>query len=417
MSEPESSRTLEIAPAQTFKSWKLRMISGSSERLRILRLGDSVTLGSGPDATVSLTDPAVSALHCEVVATDLGLRVRDIGSLNGVFVGEGRVDSALLLGPAASFSIGHTTVLVETRAPTAAGDDLGLVGDSEPMRRLRQRIAQFAQLRAPVLIRGESGTGKDLVASLLHRLSGRTGPYLPLNVAALSENLLDAELFGHVRGAFTGAESNRPGAFAQAHGGTLFLDEIADLALAGQSKLLRVVEDSVVRPVGATSAQKVDVRLVSATCVPLDERMAEQRFRADLYHRLSTLVLDVPPLRQRRSDIPLLVRSLLLRIESDVGERRLHPSALDALSGYSWPGNVRELLQVLYRAAAVFPGKVIEPGHLEIPQSGARRPKRLDATRARELLREHDSVSAAARAAGVPRTTFRSVLERSSRSE
>ncbi len=378
-----------------------------------MRLGDSVTVGSGDRATVTVADPAVSGVHCRLEATPLGLRVTDENSLNGLFVGEGRVESALLSGQRASFSIGHTTVVVESRRADRAEDDLGLVGDSEPIKRLRRRILRFASLSAPVLIVGESGTGKDLVARLLHRFSGRPGSYLPLNVAALAESLLDAELFGHVRGAFTGAEAGRVGAFEQAQEGTLFLDEVADLSLSGQSKLLRVVEDKMVRPVGGTQAKQVNVRLLSATCAPLEIRMSEGRFRPDLYHRLSTLVLEVPPLRNRRTDIPLLCDQLLRRMETEVGPRRIHPAALDLLTRCSWPGNVRELSAVLYRAAALFPGEVIEPGHLEVPCDRPRRARSLEARVARQLLQKHGSVSAAARAAGVPRTTFRSVLERS----
>jgi two-component system response regulator PilR (NtrC family) len=357
-------------------------------------------------------------VHCELTATDAGLSVRDSGSKNGLFLGEGRVDSAFLAGPRASFSIGHTTVVVEPRRRRdRVEDDLGLVGDSDPIRRLRQTIERFARLKGPVLITGESGTGKDLVAGLLHRLSGRRGAYVPLNVAALSDNLIDAELFGHVRGAFTGADTSRPGAFVQADGGSLFLDEIADLALPGQSKLLRVVEDRMVRPVGGTHARSVDVRLISATCAPLTERMEQERFRPDLYHRLSTLVLQVPPLRERRGDIPLLVDALLGKMATEVGPRRVHPAALDALCQYSWPGNVRQLFQVLYRAAASFPGTLIEPGHLEVERDRPRRKRSLDFDSAQELLARHPTVSAAARAAGVPRTTFRSVLERGARSK
>lgn len=416
--DPESTNTAELLVPQAPKQWKLRLFSAGTERCRVLRVGDCVSLGSGDEATVTINDPAVSALHCTVQATDHGLTLTDVGSKNGVFLGEGRVQSAVLSGPQASFSIGYTTVLVEPRLPREQpSDDWGLVGSSEPMRRLRQSIARFALLRGPVLITGESGTGKDVVARVLHQLSRRSGAYVPLNVAALSDNLIDAELFGHVRGAFTGADNHRAGAFVQADKGTLFLDEIADLALVGQCKLLRVVEDRMVRPVGGSQCQEVDVRVISATCIPLDRRIEEERFRPDLYHRLSTLELQVPPLRQRRSDIPTLARTLLDRMAGELGQRRLHPAALDALGQYSWPGNVRQLHQVLYRAAAQFSGEVIEPGHLEIGRDLSRRKRTLDLAYAKELLGSHPTVSSAARAAGVPRTTFRSVLERGARSE
>jgi DNA-binding NtrC family response regulator len=269
------------------------------------------------------------------------------------------------------------------------------------------------------LLQGESGTGKDVVARGLHQLSRRSGGYVPLNVGALPESLADAELFGHRRGAFTGALHSRPGAFEQADAGTLFLDEIADLPLGIQIKLLRVVEDGSVRPLGSTSPLQVDVRIVSASWAALEERVDGGSFRADLYHRLSTVVIELPPLRQRKSDIPELARALLRRIRDEVGERQLTSAALSRLVSHDWPGNVRELGSVLYRAAMATTEPEIQAEHVQI--NAARTLQRLaplgpdDAIR---LLREHQgNVSAAARAAGVPRSTFRAWLVRSPRGD
>jgi len=394
------------------RRWRLRFLGAKKERLRVLGPGECLVVGSGVEADLAVEDKAVSARHCRVDVTERGLQVTDLGSKNGLYVGGSRVGSALLSWDGASFSIGRTTAVCELKGavPPAEGD-LGLVGSSDSMARLRAEIRQVAPLSAPVLVLGESGTGKDLVARAIHRLSGRSGPCVPLNMAAFSEGLIDAELFGHQRGSFTGAEATRPGAFEQADGGTLFLDEIADFSAGGQAKLLRVIEDGMVRSVGSTLARRVDVRVVSATCAPLGERVLERRFRHDLYHRLSTLVVEVPPLRNRRSDIPEIARALLERMAPEVGQRQLSPLALDLLMEQTFPGNVRELGKALYRAAALHPGPLIEPGHLDLSQPKARG-ARLDFRSASELVSCHGSISAAARAAGVPRTTLRSVLER-----
>jgi DNA-binding NtrC family response regulator len=394
------------------RRWRVRLLSGGKERLRLLSLGESLVIGSGPDADLTLEDKTVSARHCLVEVTPAGLQVSDLDSKNGIFVGGSRVRAALLSAEGASFSIGHTTAVAESKEGAAPPeDDLGLVGQSEAMVRLRSQIKQVARLAAPVLVLGESGSGKDVVARAIHRLSGRAGPYVPLNMAAFSEGLIDAELFGHQRGSFTGAEASRLGAFEQADRGTLFLDEIADFSLAGQAKLLRVIEDGMVRAVGAAASRRVDVRVISATCAPLGERVADERFRHDLYHRLSTLVVEVPALRQRRSDIPELARFLLERMAREVGQKQLSPAALALLSAANFPGNVRELGKTLYRAAALHSGSVIEPAHLEL-RGPSIRATRLDYRAAAELVSCHGSISAAARAAGVPRTTLRSVLER-----
>ena len=406
----ETTKTLPVQSPP--RRWRLRFSTGQKERIRVVSVGEALLVGSGPDADLTLEDATVSASHCRIVVSALGVEVTDQGSKNGVYVGGGRVQVALLAHDGATFSIGHTTVLAEAKgAPEPEADQLGLLGRSETMARVRAEIRAVARLSAPVLVSGESGTGKDVVARAIHRLSGRSGPYLPLNMAAFSEGLIDAELFGHQRGSFTGAEATRAGAFEQAHGGTLFLDEIADFSWAGQAKLLRVIEDGMIRSVGSAQPRHVDVRLISATCANLGDRVMDERFRHDLYHRLSTLVVQVPPLRQRQSDIPDIAGALLHRMAGEVGEKHLSPAALDRLMGATWPGNVRELGAVLYRAAALHPGDVIEPGHLDLGRQAAKS-ARLDYRAAAELVASHGSISAAARAAGVPRTTLRSVLER-----
>jgi len=292
----------------------------------------------------------------------------------------------------------------------------GIIGSSEPMRRVAEEVRRHAGTRAPILIQGESGTGKDLVARAIHTLGRPTGPYVPLNVGAIAESLADSELFGHRRGAFTGAVAHRQGAFEQAHTGTLFLDEVAELSAGVQVRLLRVVEDGSVRPLGAHGSTTVDVRIVSASWAALTERVQECRFRADLYHRLSTVTLKLPPLRERRTDIPALAHVLLRRLEPELGQKQLSTSALAMLVAHDWPGNVRELSSVLYRAAALANGNEILAQHLalSVREVGPRRVRDIGHFDAKALLESHHgNVSAAARAARIPRTTFRALLTKS----
>jgi two-component system, NtrC family, response regulator HydG len=412
MSQLPSSLTDEVPTIPSPRSWRLRFVFGGKERFYTIERGQRVLIGTSADVDFLLNDPAVSARHCEVEATTEGLRLVDLGSKNGVYVGAGRVSTAILPGTGGAFVIGRTSVEVVSGTAERSGGDLGLIGKSFVMERVRKSIHKFARLRAPVLICGESGTGKDLVARALHAQSGRRGEYCPLNVAALPDGLLDAELFGHQRGAFTGAVSGRNGLFEVAHEGTLFLDEIAEMSPGGQAKLLRVVEDGCVRAIGSDRARQVDVRIVSATCAPLGRLIKNGKFRGDLYHRLSPLVIELPPLRQRRDDIAGLATHYLSAIAGDVGRKHLTTGAIEALKAAPWPGNVRELFGVLYRAAAVAEGDQLSPGHFEFSPGTASARSPLVVERARELMDIHGTLSAAARAAGVPRTTFRSVLER-----
>lgn len=412
MSHTNEFTTAEVPFPRPPKIWRLRLIFAGKDRVRVIHKGERLTLGSSEEADLTLVDPTVSAKHCEIEGLETGLRVADLGSKNGVYLGAGRVTEALLSGPSASFSLGRTTVLIEARGAERLPDGLGLVGQSEAVERVRERIVRFAPLKAPVLIVGESGTGKDVVARALHQKSMRQGRYFPLNVAALPDTLLDAELFGHEKGAFTGAVTGRRGLFEAADHGTLFLDEIAEMSPGGQAKLLRVVEDGCVRALGADTGRNVDTRLVSATCAPLPERIAAGAFREDLYHRLSPLVIELPPLRKRTEDISLLAQHYLKLISSEVGRKHLTPAAAAALTAAPWPGNVRELFGTLYRAAVLADEDAISAAHLGLGQSSLSQRPRLVADRAQELLDIHGNMSAAARAAGVPRTTFRSVLER-----
>jgi DNA-binding NtrC family response regulator len=238
----------------------------------------------------------------------------------------------------------------------------GLIGHGAAMRALFGRIERYAASPAPVLITGESGTGKELVARALHQRSPRrTAPFVAVNCAALSDELVESELFGHEKGAFTGAVSSHRGRFERAHGGTLFLDEIGDMPRHSQTKLLRVLEDGAIERVGAERTKPVDVRVVAATNVPLEQHVAARRFRDDLYYRLSVLRLHLPPLRERREDIPLLATYFLSVFAHHYDRRllRLTPAALHLLAAYPWPGNIRELKNVLERVVVEAVGEVI----------------------------------------------------------
>ncbi len=238
-----------------------------------------------------------------------------------------------------------------------------LVGDSQPMRNVKERIAKVARSMAPVLVRGESGTGKELVARAIHACSHRgEGPFVAVNCGAIPESLLEAEFFGAKKGSYTGANQDREGYFQAARGGTLFLDEIGDLPLAMQSKLLRAIQERQVRALGSTQEDAVDVRIVSATHKDLVSDVQAGRFRQDLYYRLNVIEIMVPPLRERREDLPLLCEALLARIAQDSGMPSpvLSPSVVEQLCAHPLGGNVRELENLLHRAVALSDGEELQ---------------------------------------------------------
>jgi DNA-binding NtrC family response regulator len=308
---------------------------------------------------------------------------------------------------------------------TRLGEELTvneLVGNAQPMQRVKEIIGKVATTDSPVLIDGESGTGKELVAAAIHRLSNRNkGPFIPVNCSAIPEDLLESEFFGHVRGAFSGAVSDALGLFRGAHDGTIFLDEIAELSPALQVKLLRVLQEMQVRPVGSTKAHPVDVRVIAATNRDLDRSIADGRFRQDLYYRLNVVRVSLPPLRARREDIPALVNHFLRRynrrFRRDV--KGITPDALATLGGYDFPGNVRELENVIERAFAMGAREQIGLADLpvlgnasvpsvSIPQSGAV-PRLADVEKdliLRALAFYKDDKEAAASALGISRRTI-----------
>ena len=295
------------------------------------------------------------------------------------------------------------------------------------MQRLVAQATQVAATHTPVLIQGETGTGKERLARAIHTWSPRSAaPFVAVNAAAIPESLVESELFGHVKGAFTGALRDRSGAFQAAQGGTLLLDEIGDLPLDLQSKLLRVLQEGSVRPVGAERPVQVDVRVIAATHVDLEAAVEEGRFRRDLYYRLAVFPLHLPPLRERLEDLPLLCEVLLEEQSRRTGRVGLsvHERALERLRGYAWPGNLRELANALERAAILCPSEVIGPADLHLPQRAGEEAPAGGMCTLDELQRRHiervlahtegkiSGPGGAAEVLGLKPTTLRSRMEK-----
>ena len=266
--------------------------------------------------------------------------------------------------------------------PHADGPGARLLGRSPAMNELRDTMSKVARSQAPVYIGGESGVGKELVARTIHAEGARTaGPFVPVNCGAIPTELMESEFFGHKKGSFTGAHADKPGLFQAAQGGTLFLDEVAELPLSMQVKLLRAIQEKSIRPVGANNEIPVDVRILSATHKKLGTLVDEGRFRHDLYYRINVIELRVPPLRERREDLPMLANAILARLAT--AQQRpvptLHADASDALSRYNFPGNVRELENILERAFALADDDGIRAADLRLPENRPSAPARAGA--------------------------------------
>ncbi len=415
------------------RRFRLTVVDGPGAGATLLSDGERAVVGTGEGCDLVLQDPTASRFHAEVAVGEGRAVVRDLGSRNGTRVEGVRVEHAYL-EPGARLTLGSTALRFdlgaeEIEVPTAPGESFGvMVGRSAALRAAFHQLARAAATDATVLLEGETGTGKDLAAESLH-LQGarRDGPFVVVDCGAIPPALLESELFGHEKGAFTGAVTAREGAFEAASGGTICLREIGELALDLQPKLLRVIERREAKRVGGKRPVPVDVRIVAATNRNLRAEVNANRFRSDLFYRLAVVEIRLPPLRERSEDLPLLVE----RILDDLGAAG-RPEAvrlgsadfLRSLSGHSWPGNVRELRNYLERCLALGTDAPVSPAPpgSGLPAIDVRRPLK----DARQVWLEHfehryleqvlaahgDNVSAAARAAGVTRIHLHRLLSR-----
>jgi transcriptional regulator with PAS, ATPase and Fis domain len=389
-----------------------------------------VRIGAHPDNDLILPDPFVSAHHAELEHMEEGFLIRDLQSKNGTWLGAHRVREAFV-APGTVLTVGKSAVRIETDGmydvtlgPPGTSE---IVGGTVIIRECLAQLERFAGSDQPVVLQGETGVGKDLFARTLHKLSSRSdGPFEVFDCGAAHATLMEAEIFGHERGAFTDAKDARPGVFERADGGTVFLDEIGELPLELQPKLLRVLETYKVRRLGGAKDIDANVRVVAATNRDLAAMVEQKTFRADLYYRLNVLRLEIPALRRRKADIPLLAAAILAQVGMPAAA--LDPAALAMLVGYDWPGNVRELKNVLHRAAVLASGPIKpedlilggeEPPttaidvSLQYHEAKERCLEAFERTYVQKLLEKHDNnVSRAAESAGIPRQTLHRLMSK-----
>jgi len=420
------------------RRYRLAVVTGADEGLRYEATGERTLVGTDASADLRLSDPTVSRLHCELVLSGGRVMIRDLTSRNGTLVNGVSVLAAHVT-TGSMIRLGRTVLAFDSnrRATTevASGDRDrdrfgSLVGKSAPMRRVFTVLEQAAACDVTVLIHGETGTGKDLAASSIHEASARSdGPWIVVDCGAISPSLLESELFGHERGAFTGADKPRAGVFESASGGTIFLDEIGELPLDLQPKLLRVLEQREVRRVGASHVTPVDVRIIAATNRDLAEEVKAGRFRADLYYRLTVTEVMMPPLRDRREDLPLLVRAILDQLGATSRSEALFaiPEFMVELYKHAWPGNGRELRNYLERCVALqqyvaptlltHADKEIDENPIDVAvplkELRERWVEKFEKQYLAEILRANgNNVTVAARAAGLNRAHFHRLLAR-----
>jgi transcriptional regulator with GAF, ATPase, and Fis domain len=355
-SDRDRTESVPLASRLSSKRGQIEVVHGPDAGM-VLPFEDRVRVGGMRVADVVLADPKVSAIHCELTITD-EIWLRDLGSKNGTFIGGCRVREAAL-SAGESFRVGDTRIRVRSlgaggEIPLAKpGEYFGVVGQSEPMRALIAKLELLASNDSTVLIQGDTGTGKEVIAEALHLSGQRAGrPLVVVDCGSLPTDLVESELFGHEKGAFTGAHARRLGAFERAHSGTVFLDELGELPLELQPKLLRVIEGRQVRRLGGDRPQAVDVRILAATHRDLALEVARGRFREDLYYRLAVVTLRVPALRDRIDDIVPLSIHLLEQLGADPAAV-LTQEVIAALESFEWPGNVRQLRNVLERAVTL----------------------------------------------------------------
>jgi DNA-binding NtrC family response regulator len=405
--------------------FSIEVCEGPQKGLKKVCDSGALTVGSGPLVDVRIADPSVSRFHCELEVIDERVRIRDHGSKNGTWISGVPVDSAWLLDGAVvhvgrsafRFSASDKTAQLRLSERASFGD---AVGASAAMRRIFADLAVVSEKSSSVLIEGETGTGKDVLAEAIHRNSPRAdGPFVVVDCASLPAQLIESELFGHVRGAFTGAHSDYEGAVMAASGGTLLLDELGELPIDLQPKLLRMLEAQTVRPVGSSKTLSVDVRVIAATNRNLWRAVNERSFRDDLYYRLAVIRVRLPPLRERKDDLPLLIETLLRKLgalHTPEAAELLSPKGIESLCKHHWPGNVRELRNYVERYLAMGSAAPLEISDSDVPQLNAdlalseareRWTRVFERRYLQQVLEEHGgNVSAAARHAGVNRVHF-----------
>ncbi len=355
-------------PTVSLRRCKLVVLKGPERGQEHVVGSDVIRVGKAPENDLVITDDTVSRAHFEIVRDAKGYLLRDLGSTNGTFLDGAEIREAYMragcvIGAGAAelkFLPYEERIEILPLEASELGD---MVGSSSAMRSIFGLVERIAPTDATVLIEGETGTGKDLIARTLHARSRRAEkPFVVVDCGAVAGTLIESELFGHERGAFTGATAARQGAFELADGGTVFLDEIGELALDLQPKLLRVLEQREIRRVGGSQTLKVDLRVVAATRKDLKNEVEKGKFREDLYFRLNVVPITAPPLRERRQDIAELARRFVRELAPGGGDE-LSPETLAALESHDWPGNVRELRNVVERAVALDsdPGRLVAP--------------------------------------------------------
>jgi two-component system, NtrC family, nitrogen regulation response regulator GlnG len=357
---------LDEAPAFTRQSGGMFLVIKGPDRGETVRIAkDPVVFGSSPSCQLVLTDKTVSRRHLQALWGEGGVMLQDLDSTNGTYI-QGSRFKEITIGYGAEFKLGRTVVKFlpeeEVVQPEISQSDTfgSLKGQDPKMRRLFALLNDIAGTDATVIIEGETGTGKELVAEEIHEHSTRKGgPFVVFDCGAVPRDLIESALFGHVKGAFTGAVGDRKGAFAEANGGTIFLDEIGELHPDLQPTLLRALDKRAVRRVGANQYENIDVRVVAATNRDLREEVVRKNFREDLYYRLAVIRIVLPPLRERGLDIPYLT-DYFVRLFSPKGKPlQVPPEELGRLQRHSWPGNVRELRNVIERSCVLSKGESI----------------------------------------------------------
>ena len=411
------SRTEPVVVASDDDERLSVLVVGGAESRRLPLFTRPVTIGANRGLDLTLLDRAVSGRHARIERSEEGYLIRDLGSRNGTYV-DGVPTLLARIGPGSRIRLGRTELRVVARGEPGDARADGIVAASPAMIAVLEMVEQCARLAWPVLIGGETGVGKEGVARAIHLRSGRREkPFVTINAAGFSESMVESQLFGHEKGAFTGAVAQHRGVFEQADGGTLFLDEIGELPLPMQARLLRVLDTWEIRRVGSESTLRVNVRLVCATHRNLAELALSGAFREDLYYRLARLPIVIGPLRDRPEDIVPLAEHFLARTRSELGPRSFTAAALSRLCTHEWPGNARELRNVVEGAAA-FSAGVID--RKDIESTFARTPLGREPTPVaagiHRVLRKHaNNKTAAARELGVSRSTLRDRLARAKR--